>query len=557
MAREKNTASPFRTALLYWHTLRHMKPVQFTARVSRKLIKPKPDLRAAPDLRPKTGLWQCPPAPAPSLMDKRTFLLLNQSGAVRDAKDWNAPEQDKLWLYNLHYFDDLRAEEANKRTDWHQDQMALWIAQNPPGQGNGWEAYPLSLRIVNWIKWALAGHELKADWRHSLVVQARYLSGSIESHLLGNHLLANAKALVFAGLFFGGAEAEGWLRKGLRIYAQQLPEQILSDGGHFERSPMYHALILEDLLDLLNLAGAYPGVVGKDVIAQWERITDAMRHWLKVMTHPDGQISFFNDAAFGIAASPGALDDYAQALGQIPSASLVDGVVHLEASGYIRVQRGAMVALLDVGPIGPDYLPGHAHADTLSFELSLYGQRVVVNSGTSEYGTGSERQRQRATAAHSTLELAGQSSSEMWSGFRVAQRARPRNLECLTGDEVLIIRCSHDGYARLSGKHIVTRTWEFCKNRLDVRDDFSGRGVSAIARLHLHPNINAELSKEGVHLSDKEGIDIYVEYDGEHVSITEGTYHPEFGISLKNKCIEMTSIDKHTNAIFYWGGENS
>ncbi len=557
MARGHKTASLFRTTLLYWHTLRHMKAVQFTARLSRKVFRSKPDLRLPPDLRTKTGPWRTPPAPAPSLTDQRTFFLLNQSGIVQCAKDWNTPKRDKLWLYNLHYFDDLRASEAETRTDWQQEMITLWIAQNPPGRGNGWEAYPLSLRIVNWIKWAGAGHGLKAKWKNSLAVQVRFLNKSIEWHLLGNHLLANAKALVFAGLFFEGREAEGWLRKGLRIYAQQLPQQILPDGGHFELSPMYHALILEDLLDIHNLAGAYPGIIGKDVIMQWEQITDAMRDWLNVMTHPDGQISFFNDAAFGIAATPGTLERYAQELGHKPSSPITEGVVHLEDSGYIRVQRGAMVALLDVAPIGPDYLPGHAHADTLSFELSLHGQRVIVNSGTSVYGTGPERQRQRATVAHSTVELAGQSSSEMWSGFRVARRARPRDLECFTEDGALIIRCSHDGYARLPGKHIVTRTWEFRKNRLYIRDWFSGRGVSAIARLHLHPTIKAVLLKDGVHLSAKKDTDVHVKCDGEYISIEKGTYHPEFGISLKNKNIKISPIDEGMDMMIYWDGKNS
>ncbi|MFB1490650.1 MULTISPECIES: heparinase II/III family protein [unclassified Thiocapsa] len=54
----------------------------------------------------------------------------------------------------------------------------------------------------------------------------------------------------------------------------------------------------------------------------------------------------------------------------------------------MHLEAGSAVALLDVAPIGPDYLPGHAHADTLSFELSLFGQRVIVNGGTSRYRIG-------------------------------------------------------------------------------------------------------------------------------------------------------------------------
>ena len=68
---------------------------------------------------------------------------------MEQAGDWNAAERDKLWLYNLHYFDDLNAAQANQRTVWHRALIDRWIADNPPGQGNGWEPYPTSLRIVN------------------------------------------------------------------------------------------------------------------------------------------------------------------------------------------------------------------------------------------------------------------------------------------------------------------------------------------------------------------------------------------------------------------------
>ena len=84
-------------------------------------------------------------------------------------------------------------------------------------------------------------------------MQVRFLRKRLEIHLLGNHLFANAKALVFAGLYFTGNEADEWLGKGLAILEREVPEQVLRDGGHFERSPMHHGIILEDLLDLLNV----------------------------------------------------------------------------------------------------------------------------------------------------------------------------------------------------------------------------------------------------------------------------------------------------------------
>ena len=95
----------------------------------------------------------------------------------------------------------------------------------------------------------------------------------------------------------------------------------------------------------------------------------------------------------------------------------------------MSVDLPPFLLVCDVAPIGPDHLPAHAHADTLSFELSFKGRRVFVNSGTSEYGLSAERQRQRGTAAHNTLVLDEENSSEVWAGFRVARRARARLLD--------------------------------------------------------------------------------------------------------------------------------
>ena len=128
---------------------------------------------------------------------------------------------------------------------------------------------------------------------------------------------------------------------------------------------MYHSIILEDLLDLLNLAGVYHDALPvKALIPAWRTTVQGMRRWLKTLCHPDGEISFFNDAALDIACSPLALEDYAGRLGLGTLPEPEAGITHLPDSGYIRLQQNFTIALLDVGPVGPDYSPGHAHADT-------------------------------------------------------------------------------------------------------------------------------------------------------------------------------------------------
>ncbi len=214
------------------------------------------------------------------------------------ARDWNDPARERLWLYNAHYFDDLSSEDAAARISWHVDLIDRWISDNPPAAGAGWEPYPTSVRIVNWIKWVLAGGTASPLVLQNLAVQVRWLAKRIEHHLLANHLFVNGKALVVAGLFFDGPESKGWRELGLKILARELPEQVLVDGGQFERSPMYHALALEDILDLINFAQAWPGVLEDSTLVSWREAAVRMQGWLHAMSHPDGQISFFgNDAA--------------------------------------------------------------------------------------------------------------------------------------------------------------------------------------------------------------------------------------------------------------------
>ena len=538
--------------LKYWHTLRYLRPVQFYGRVWFRLKRPRPDLGDAPDLRVQNGEWGAPVAGPASMSGERDFIFLNKSGGVHKPTDWNDPARDKLWLYNLHYFDDLNAFNALDRQAWHAALIARWITDNPPGDGNGWEPYPLSLRIVNWIKWGLAGNELDPAWKHSLAVQTRFLRARLEWHLLGNHLFANAKALVFAGMFFAGEEADEWLEKGLAILSREIGEQILPDGGHFELSPMYHAIILEDMLDLINMARAYRECCPASVTKNWCSTAESMFDWLAVMCHPDGEISFFNDAAFSIAAPLKELQSYGERSGLRSGKSPLDGITHLENSGYIRVQKDQMVAILDVGRIGPDYIPGHAHADTLSFELSLDGRRVIVNSGISQYGAGRERLFQRSSKAHNTLEIDGESSSEVWSGFRVARRARPFDLDIQQKDGEIIIVCSHDGYQRLKGRVTHRREWRFNNRSFEIIDRISGQYSTAFARYHLHPDVKLSGGGEHGDVDLPDGQTLHWQLIGGTARVHQTKWYPEFGKATSNQCLNIEFSKSSGTLIFDW-----
>jgi uncharacterized heparinase superfamily protein len=487
----------------------------------------------------------------PTLVAADTFRLLNVEQRCVTAADWQSAAATKLWRYHLHYFDDLNARDSRAREAWHQLLLERWVRENPPGAGDGWEPYPVSRRMVNWVKWAARDNALPGPCHTSLAVQARWLCGRLEYQLLGNHLLANAKALVHAGLYFEGAEAERWYCRGIDIIDHQLGEQVLADGGHFELTPMYHALVLEDLLDLINLLSAY----GRQPRADWYAAVARMRRWFLTMSHPDGNISFFNDATFGVAASPAELEAYANRLGLGPSPETAAPLAVLRESGYVRASAGPAYLICDCAEVGPAYLPGHAHADTLSFELSLAGNRVLVNSGVSEYGNQPERQRQRGTAAHNTVIVDGQNSSETWNGFRVARRAHAHLLEA-SGNGTIIIEGCHNGYARLPGRNRHTRRWILDRHSLRIEDLISGEFQRAEARLHLHPAVDAHPGTPGNVVLSSDGRQLaMLSFQGAaSVEVGRGTWHPGFGMSAENTLVRARFKGSSLSTDITWPG---
>jgi uncharacterized heparinase superfamily protein len=454
-------------------------------------------------------------------------------------------------LYNLHYFDFLSSEDAMLDPDFYSRLISLWIQDNPPCSGIGWEPYPLSRRITSWIKWFLAGKAPADEALNSLIVQIRALNANIEYHLLGNHLLANAKALIFAGLFYEGAEPDTWLTRGIDILKQELPEQILADGGHFERSAMYHSLVLEDLLDIVNISRVYeiPSIVDF-VNASIISTANRMRTWLGAMLHPDRKLALFNDAAFGIAPSPEELEGYACELG-LGALTPQGEFVHLNESGYIRLQTADTVMILDVGPIGPDYVPGHAHADTLSFEMSIFGHRVFVDTGTFCYSKGKVRSYTRSTPAHNTVSFRNADSSEVWDIFRVGRRAYPFNLEVHNSGNTFQVSCSHDGYRRFRGSPIHRRTWTLNSNSLVVSDTITADG-SAIAHFHFDPSLEclAEGESGRLILPDCKPIK-WKALTGQAV-LTRSKYYPEFGKVQRNRCLNVVAKGGKASIIFEW-----
>src|SRR5690606_8661793 len=112
-----------------------------------------------------------------------------------------------------------------------------------------------------------------------------------------NHLQKNLKALVVGGLYFRGDTARRWLERGLRLLWRELFEQVLPDGGHFERSPMYHAIALADFLEVLSLLEAVAVPVSAEVRSRVAGMFEAC----VILWRLVGTLHLFSDAASCVA----------------------------------------------------------------------------------------------------------------------------------------------------------------------------------------------------------------------------------------------------------------
>jgi uncharacterized heparinase superfamily protein len=475
--------------------------------------------------------------------DRRfTFLNVTSTPAAAGV-DWAAAGMSRLWRYNLHYFDYLMDESL--AADIRAALIDDWILHNPPGTTDAWDAYPLSLRIVNWVKYFLRRRErgpLPGTWLTSLYGQAAWLERNFEYHLLGNHLLKNAVGLLFAGAFFDGPEPDVWLQRGWRCFAGQVREQFLADGGHYERSPMYHALCLNDCLDALSLAAQHPLAPRLSAAAEVRQRIVSAAAFLRDICAPDGEIPLFNDAAFGIAPAPAALIAYAQrVLSGEPHGELSPRRLHCELidkaeSGYFGFRHGSDWLLIDCGLIGPDYQPGHAHCDTLSYELALDGTRIIVDSGVHDYEPGARRLASRTTAGHNTVMIDGREQSEIWGTFRVARRARPVAALLQAQPPGCSFEGTHDGYRRLPGKPVHHRRIAYDgAGVIEVVDEISGGGSHEVAsRIRLAPGYTPVIKASYAAVCGPDGKPVaHIEFsNGTRPRLEGGWYFPQFGAQL-------------------------
>jgi hypothetical protein len=216
------------------------------------------------------------------------------------------------------------------------------------------------------------------------------------------------------------------------------------------------------------------------------RHAKAVSAWL-TMTHPDGEIALFNDSWFGEVPRAGAVTAGA---GGAPLVGL------LADAGYARLEAENVFVLMDAGPIGPRWNPGHGHADFLAIEADVSARRFVVDPGTYQYSTGPRRTYERSAQSHNGPILDGVEPVEYAGCFRVGRMSSAQVLDFQSGPSGGSVR----GELQLPNGSAVRRELVVQPGLIRIADEWSERSEGAMVRLTIPADWRLE-GQEGDRLS--------------------------------------------------------
>lgn len=504
------------------HTLRYLKPVQIVYQIRYRCYSPG-SLHLTEEKTPEKRPLDFYPAEAIAGQiqregDQYRVTYLNLSETFDKQINWNYSGFGKLWNYHLQYADFLKQMDLSVHlkteliTDLYQN---LVSGKLPP------EPYPASLRIMNVIRFLSTDSspiENRKDLIRYLSSELEYLSKRPEYHLLGNHLLENAFALLMGGIFLSDPVL---VQQAEKILFRELDEQILDDGAHFERSPMYHKIILFRVLEAIQYLPD-----DSETTRFLTNKAEKMVEWLHLISFRDGTLPHFNDSTEGIAPETTVLKQMADVNHVVASDNL-----KLNECGYRKLISEPFELIADLEGIKPDYQPGHAHADSLSFQLHIQGKPVFTDPGLTTYEICERRDLERSTAMHNTVTVDGANTADVWGGFRVGYRPD--------------VTIEDEGANRFSALLKSVKPLKFTHQRVFLIqdsqlyiDDLLDTDKIGVARFYLHPDTElSTISDTSVMINQN----IQMKFEGA-VQIAGSNYNYSTGF---NRSVEAKSLELH------------
>lgn len=427
--------------------------------------------------------------------EKRGAALLGDvysfAGAtVTGTTPWRPDGVSRQWIEAMHGFGWLRDLDALNSAEARAHGRRLtadWIKYCGVWDKLTWRADVLARRLVAWLSHSglllAEADRASADaLLGSLAEQARHLRRIAASGPDGSQRIAAIKGLLFAALCLPGDDTR--LTQGLDLMEHELDRQILADGGHVARSPAAQFDVFCDLVELRELLAT----ARKPANDALRTAIDRMAPMVRFFRHGDGGLALFNTST----EQDPTLIDRALALGEA-GGKAPSSAPH---SGFERLLARRTLVITDVG--APTALSAdHAHGGTLSFEMSVDGQRMIVNCGAHTGGDEVWRDAMRATAAHSTAAVDNGNMLERLDDGTLGRRPKRVIHNRQEDGGNIWVEASHDGYRDSYGLTHRRRLYLSADgDNLRGEDILSGgSGVARFTiRFHLHPSVKASLT---------------------------------------------------------------
>ncbi|MCB5199387.1 heparinase II/III family protein [Loktanella sp. TSTF-M6] len=482
--------------------------------------------RRAARAKPVTGFVSQPEPRSIGLFARGKQLLAGNflfAGVLTTSPDgsiWDAQGDRDLVDQELHGFawlDDLAAVGDGRARAVAQAWVAEWIDDFGDGTGPGWTPDLTGRRLIRWISHGLMllrGLDRDAQDRffQSLGQQTLFLSRRWRAARAGLPRFEALAGMIYAGLSLEGME--DLTDPAIAALASDCADHVGSDGGIASRNP-------EELMDILTLLLWAQDALEASARPVPAALTDALGRiapTLRSLRHADGGLARFHGGGRGV---DGRLD---QALARLGATGR--GVADM-GMGYARIAAGRTSVIVD-GAVPPQHVASYnAHAATLAFELTSGRRPLVVNCGSGVTFGADWRRAGRATPSHSTLCMAGYSSSRLGQAQLVGGVLAEPLIDTPTDVQCIITRMddghraelSHDGFrlthgqthARilemtldgrgLVGEDLLTTLNDLDKERFERACGLTGGSVPFAIRFHLHPDVEAHVDLGGAAVS--------------------------------------------------------
>lgn len=489
------------------------------------------DARRAMARLPSLRLGRVPDAPALPVRDPwpgdpgrgadlvRGDLVMGGGSCPLRSGDWatTGPAMLRAAAHGFVWLRDLRALGTDAARLRARALVSEWIA-SAPSDPIAQRPDVIGARVAAWLGHydffaSTADDAFRQKLMVRLVTDARGLSAALPAEELDARALTALKGLIAAAVAL--PEHSGLLTRALRFLPQEIARQVLPDGCHVERSPAAHLSALQDLTEIRALLQASQTPPPTVLAAAIERMAPALR----VLRHADGGLALFNGSKEETATLVDLVLTQAGRGGRGPS-SLTNG-------GFQRMQAGKSLVLVDCGAPPPPGLDRFAHAGTLSLELSIGRERLIVNCGAFPAGADAWHDALRATAAHSTLVLADLSSSEI-KPEGLGRRPDEVKAQRQEANGAHWLEAEHDGWRRTLGA-IHRRRLYVAESGEDIRGEDvieASQPLSFTVRFHLHPDVQASVQQDGdaVLLRLRTGGGWRLRADGARLSLEESIY---------------------------------